>query len=48
MYLISGPLELIVDRTQKIKDARTEAAKEIDAYKTRKEKDFKHFESEVC
>jgi len=37
----------MTDRTQKVKDARTEAAKEIVAYKAQKEKDFKQFESEV-
>ncbi|KAK9451938.1 H+-ATPase G subunit-domain-containing protein [Limtongia smithiae] len=33
-------------RTQKLKDARTEATKEIDAYKAAKETEFKKFESE--
>ncbi|KAK9457738.1 H+-ATPase G subunit-domain-containing protein [Dipodascopsis uninucleata] len=33
-------------RTQKLKDARTEAAKEIDAYKAAKEEEFKKFEKE--
>jgi hypothetical protein len=37
----------MVDRTQRVKDARTESAKEIEAYKTQKEKEFKKFESEV-
>jgi V-type H+-transporting ATPase subunit G len=36
-----------LDRTQKVKDARSEAAKEVETYKTQKEKDFKQFESEV-
>lgn len=36
-----------IDRTQKVKDARTEAAKDIEAYKAQKEKDFKQFEAEV-
>ena len=35
------------DRTQKVKDARSEAAKEVEAYKTQKDKDFKQFELEV-
>jgi Vacuolar (H+)-ATPase G subunit len=39
---------IAIDRTQKVKDARSEAAKEVEAYKTQKEKDFKQFESEVC
>ncbi|KAK9466176.1 H+-ATPase G subunit-domain-containing protein [Lipomyces arxii] len=33
-------------RTQKLKDARSEAAKEIEAYKAAKEAEFKKFESE--
>ncbi|KAK9478517.1 H+-ATPase G subunit-domain-containing protein [Lipomyces japonicus] len=33
-------------RTQKLKDARTEATKEIEAYKASKESEFKKFESE--
>jgi hypothetical protein len=37
----------MVDRTQRVKDARTESAKEIEAYKAQKEKEFKQFESEV-
>lgn len=36
-----------IDRTQKVKDARSEAAKEVEAYKAQKQKDFKQFESEV-
>ncbi len=35
------------DRVQKLKDARTEAAKEIEAYKAKREEAFKKFESEV-
>lgn len=35
------------DRGQKLKDARSEAAKEIEAYKSQKEEEFKKFESEV-
>ena len=38
---------ILVDRTQKVKDARSEAAKEVAAYKAQKEKDFKQFESAV-
>lgn len=36
------------DRTQKVKDARSEAQKEIEAYKKQKESEFKKFEAEVC
>jgi hypothetical protein len=32
---------------QKLKDARAEAAKEIEAYRAQKDKDFTTFESEV-
>ena len=34
-------------RVQKLKDARSEAAKEIEQYKDSKEQEFKKFESEV-
>ena len=37
----------MIDRVQKLKDARTEAAKEIEAYKAKKEDEFKKFESDV-
>ena len=33
-------------RTQRIKDARAEAAKEIDAYKAQKEEEFRRFQAE--
>lgn len=35
------------DRTQRLKDARSEAAKEIEAYKAQKEQEFKAFEASV-
>ncbi|KAG0642633.1 H+-ATPase G subunit-domain-containing protein [Tuber brumale] len=35
----------ITDRTQKVKDARSEAQKEIEEYKKRKENELKEFES---
>lgn len=35
------------DRVQKLKDARSEAAKEIEAYKAKKDEEFKKYESEV-
>lgn len=38
---------LTPDRVQKLKDARTEAAKEIEEYKAQKDAEFKKFESEV-
>jgi hypothetical protein len=36
------------DRTKKVKEARDEAKKEIDAYRKNKDAEFKKFESEVC
>lgn len=35
------------DRTQKLKDARSEAAKEIEEYKKSKEEEFKAFQGAV-
>jgi V-type H+-transporting ATPase subunit G len=35
------------DRTKRVKDARSEAQKEIDEYKKQKEEEFKKFEAEV-
>ena len=35
-------------RTQRLKDARAEAAKDVDGYKAKKETEFKEFESKVC
>lgn len=37
----------LTDRTQKLKDARSEAQKDIEAYKSQKDKDFKTFEGTV-
>lgn len=45
--LPSKHTKLIVDRTQKVKDARSEAQKEIEEYKKQKENEFKEFESKV-
>jgi Vacuolar (H+)-ATPase G subunit len=39
---------VIIDRTQKLKDARSEAARDLEAYKARKEADLKEFEAKVC
>ena len=36
-----------VDRTKRVKDAKTEAQKEIDEYKKKKEEEFKKYEAEV-
>jgi hypothetical protein len=35
------------DRTKRVKDARSEAQKEIDEYKSSKDKEFKSFEEKV-
>lgn len=40
-------LEISTDRVQKLKDARTEASKEIEEYKKAKETEFKKFEASV-
>jgi hypothetical protein len=37
----------LTDRVQKLKDARSEAAKEIEAYKAQKQKDYESYEAEV-
>ena len=35
------------DRTKRVKDAKSEAQKEIEEYRKKKEEEFKKFESEV-
>ena len=40
-------IDLVLDRTKRVKDARAEAQKEIDEYKKRKEDEFRKFEAEV-
>ena len=35
------------DRTKRVKDARSEAQKEIEDYRKQKEEEFKKFETEV-
>ena len=37
----------MIDRTQKLKDARGEAQKDIDAYRGQKDEEFKAFEGKV-
>jgi hypothetical protein len=37
-----------LDRTKRVKEARDEAKKEIDAYRKQKDEEFKKFEAEVC
>lgn len=48
-HTLVGPpsLTCLPDRIQKLKDARSQAAKEIEEYKAQKEAEFKKFESEV-
>lgn len=41
-------LTVDLDRTKRVKEARDEAKKEIDAYKKQKDDEFKKFEAEVC
>jgi hypothetical protein len=36
-----------LDRTKRVKDAKSEAQKEIEEYRKKKEEEFKKFESEV-
>jgi V-type H+-transporting ATPase subunit G len=36
-----------IDRVQKLKDARSEASKEIEDYKKAKEREFRAFEASV-
>jgi hypothetical protein len=36
------------DRVQRLKDARTEAAKEIEVLKAEKQKEFLNYEKQVC
>lgn len=36
-----------LDRTQKLKDARSEAAKELEAHQAKKEAELKEFEAKV-
>ena len=37
----------MIDRTKRVKDARSEAQKEIEDYRKQKDEEFKKFESEV-
>lgn len=47
MLIHIQPLSLLVDRTQKLKDARSEAAKEIEELKSKQEDEFNNFKKEV-
>jgi V-type H+-transporting ATPase subunit G len=44
---MAPPTLMIQDRTKKVKDAKTEAQKEIEEYRKKKEEEYKKFESEV-
>lgn len=46
-YTLPLSLSFRSDRVQKLKDARSEAAKEIEAYKVQKQKDYEAYEAEV-
>lgn len=46
-FLIQYLTWFLADRVQKLKDARTEASKEIEEYKKTKEQEFKAFEASV-
>ena len=43
-YLPSKPF---ADRTKRVKDAKSEAQKEIDEYRKQKDEEFKKYEKEV-
>lgn len=45
--IITDSVADVIDRVQKLKDARSEAAKEIEEYKAKKEAEYKKFENEV-
>jgi Vacuolar (H+)-ATPase G subunit len=45
--MILIPKNFYVDRTQKLKDARSEAAKEIEELKSKQEDEFNSFKKEV-
>lgn len=41
-------MHALLDRTQKLKDARAEAEKEIEEYRKTKEQEFQAYERSVC
>jgi len=47
LFYIPHPSLSTSDRTQKLKDARSEASKEIEQLKSNKEKEFNDFQKEV-
>jgi hypothetical protein len=46
-YYIHYVLTPLTDRTKRIRDAKSEAQKEIEEYRKQKEEEFKKFEGEV-
>ena len=46
MYSIGANPDSI-DRTKRVKDAKSEAQKEVEEYRKKKEEEYKKFESEV-
>lgn len=47
MSVIPTDLTLHTDRTKRVKDARSEAQKEIEEYRRQKDEEFKKYEKEV-
>lgn len=45
--LLLSEVTLSLDRVQRLKDARSEASKEVEGYKMQKEQEYKVFESKV-
>lgn len=46
--ILIAEIVLYTDRVQRLKDARSEAEKEIEEYKRMKEEEFQAFEASVC
>lgn len=47
IYHSYGPKPIYTDRTKRVKDARSEAQKEIEEYRKLKDEEFKKYEKEV-
>ena len=47
IFLLIQIYWITIDRVQRLKDARTEAVKEIDALKAQKAKEFEEFDKQV-
>lgn len=44
---MTAGISFVADRTKRVKDAKSQAQKEIDEYRQKKEEEFKKYESEV-